>query len=342
MVLESAGAIGTETSSRNSEVIHAGIYYEPGSLRARLCVKGRDMLYDFAKENGVPFNNCGKLIVATRPEDAAQLDAIKQKADACGVTNLKRLSRSDVCTLEPDITCSSALLSPSTGIVDSHSLMVALEGQILNCGGQVVLHSQVASIAPSPAGEYVITVASDGETSSFTTRRIVNAAGLKATELGACLGSTKSGYEVPTMYPAKGHYFTVSGRTPFRHLIYPAPSGAWLGIHLTLDMGGAARFGPDIVWNSALNYDFEDEDRRRETFFSEIGRYWPEIENRQLHAGYVGVRPKIYAPGTPTADFAIHGETLHGWPNVVALYGIESPGLTSSLAIAEYVGGLFE
>ncbi len=337
LVVDRGPAVGTETSSRNSEVIHAGIYYKPGSLRARLCVRGKELLYDFTRENGVPANRCGKLIVATREEEMPELHRIAGLAHRNGVTDLRELTAQEAKSLEPDVQCVAALHSPSTGIVDSHALMVALEGHIGENGGEVVLKTTVKDIKPAPGGGYALTIESDGTETLLTTRRLILSAGLGATELGQSIIPQRADYATPRLHPSKGHYFYLSGKAPFRHLIYPAPSGAWLGIHLTLDMAGAARFGPDHVRVPGVDYAFDDEDERREVFYREVSRYWPAVRDFDLSPGYVGVRPKIYPEGAPVADFAIHGEAEHGLPDLVALYGIESPGLTSSLAIAEYV-----
>lgn len=340
VVLERHERIGSETSSRNSEVIHAGLYYPPGSRRARLCVEGRRALYAFCAENGVPHRRCGKLLVATGDDEIAKLDAIAEVARRNGVTDLRRLEPHEARALEPDVACVAALLSPSTGIIDSHGLMAALDGHITSRGGQVVLKSEVVGLERTPAGEHAVSVRSGGEDATVVCRRLVVAAGHGATALGRMIGAAKEGYLPPETYPAKGHYFMLRGRSPFRHLVYPMPSGAWLGIHLTLDMAGAARFGPDLEWTRAVDYTFGEAEGRRRVFEREIRRYWPGLPDASLVPGYTGVRPKIYREGEPAADFAIHGPAEHGVANLVALYGIESPGLTSCLAIAEEVADL--
>jgi L-2-hydroxyglutarate oxidase LhgO len=339
LVLERHDRIGSETSSRNSEVIHAGIYYPPGSLRAELCVAGKEQLYRFCAENGVAHTRCGKLLVATQDAEIDKLEGIAKTAAANGVGDLQRMSAEDARALEPEVACIAAYFSPSTGVVDSHALMLALEGHLTARGGQVVLNASAGSVAQLDNG-FQITIDSGGETSHLTAEKLVNAAGFGATELGRSL-AYKPGYTVPETYPAKGHYFSLSGRAPFRHLVYPMPQGAWLGVHLTLDVTGRAKFGPDIEWKEAVSYDFEDADGARlARFEAEIRRYWPGLPDGTLQPDYVGVRPKIYRQGEPAADFAIHGPAAHGVPGLVSLYGIESPGLTSSLAIGERVAAL--
>jgi L-2-hydroxyglutarate oxidase LhgO len=343
LVLEQHDLIGSETSSRNSEVIHAGLYYPTDSLRAKLCVAGKNMLYAFCADNGVTHTRCGKLLVATRPEELAKLEEIGRTAARNGVDDLVRLSGAEARKLEPEVVCEAAFLSPSTGVIDSHGLMVALEGYITSNGGQVVLETEVTGLSREADGLYAVTTESrgTGESGRITCRRLVNCAGLGATRIGRMLTYPAAGYQVPETYPAKGHYFSYSGRSPFRHLIYPMPVGAWLGVHLTLDVAGKAKFGPDIAWKDTVSYEFEDADgARMATFTREVRRYWPNLPDGGLQPDYTGVRPKIYREGEPVADFAIHGPATHGLPNVVALYGIESPGLTSSLAIGEMVAGM--
>jgi L-2-hydroxyglutarate oxidase LhgO len=341
VVLEQHDLIGSETSSRNSEVIHAGLYYPPGSLRAKLCVQGKHMLYGFCEENGVTVRRCGKLLVATRPEELDKLADIGRTAKANGVDDLVALTGEEARRLEPEAKCEAAFLSPSTGVIDTHGYMVALEGHITTNSGQVVLNTRVTTLGRADDGTFVVGIETDGASDRITCRRLVNAAGLGACKLGAMLfgeGATVNGYRVPRMYPAKGHYFSLAGRSPFQRLIYPIPQGAWLGLHLTLDVAGKAKFGPDLAWKDTISYDFEDADGAREaTFYREVRRYWPGLRDGALQPDYTGYRPKIYREGEPAADFAIHGADVHGVANFVGLYGIESPGLTSSLAIGEMV-----
>lgn len=337
VVLERHGAIGQETSSRSSEVIHAGLYYPPGSLKARLCVEGRRLLYAFAAENGVPHVRYGKLLVATTAEELPRLDALAATAIANGVTDLTRLSAEATRALEPDVACVGALLSPSTGVIDSHALMVALEGHVRAGAGSVVLNTEVVGLRAHHGDPFEIDIVSAGERATLTARNLVIAAGLGATRLGKMVAGR--GYEPPETYPARGHYYTLEGaRPPFRHLVYPLPHEAWLGIHLTLDVAGVPRFGPDLEWQDEASTVFDEADgTRRARFEKEIRRYWPALPADRLAPGYVGVRPKIYRSGEPAPDFAIHAVREHGIPHLVALYGIESPGLTSSLAIGAYV-----
>jgi len=340
LVLERHPGIGQETSSRSSEVIHAGLYYPPGSLRARLCVEGRKGLYRFASENGVPVARCGKLLVATDASELGRLDAIAERARANGVDDLVAMSGADVRAVEPELKAVAALLSPSTGVVDSHALMVALEGHVRAGSGSVVLNTEVESLAAPEGGPFEIGTSSAGQRTTLTALNLVIAAGFGATRLGAALAA-KPGYRVPETYPARGHYYVLDGRSPFRHLVYPMPHGAWLGIHLTLDLAGRAKFGPDLEWRETASTAFDDsEGMRRAHFEREIRRYWPGLPDGRLSPGYVGVRPKIYRSGEPAPDFAIHGVGEHGIARLVALYGIESPGLTSSLAIGEHVAAV--
>jgi L-2-hydroxyglutarate oxidase LhgO len=344
LVLERHGRVGTETSARNSEVIHAGLYYPPGSLRAKLCVSGKGLLYRFCAENGVAHLTCGKLLVATEDSEIPKLEAIAANAKANGVADLRRLPAEEARALEPELSCVAAYLSPSTGVVDTAGLVQAIEGHLTTLGGEVVPNAAATRIdAPrSETADFAIEVASGGETSALTARNVVIAAGLGATALGRTLRYPR-GYRVPETYPAKGHYFALSGRAPFRHLVYPMPQAAWLGVHLTFDVARRARFGPDIQWTNGVSYRFEDADgARRARFERAIRRYWPGLPDDALTPDSVGVRPKIYREGEPVADFAIDGPAAHGIPRLVALYGIESPGLTSSLAIGEHVTALLK
>lgn len=344
MVLERHDGIGRETSGRSSEVIHAGLYYPPGSLRAKLCTAGRDLLYAFAQENGVPHVRYGKLVVATGENELPRLDALSRTAEANGVTDVVRLGEADVRALEPEIAAIAALFSPSTGVIDSHALMVALEGHLRGGGGDVVLNTEVQSLSVKGDGLFEIEALSAGQPMTLAARNLVIASGLGATKLGRMLVAGYR-YQPPETYPARGHYYVLEGRVPFRHLVYPLPEAAWLGLHLTLDVAGRAKFGPDLEWcdcaGAAEDTSFDGQDgARRVRFEREIRRYWPGLTDGALAPGYVGIRPKIYRSGEPAADFAIHGEREHGVPRLVALYGIESPGLTSSLAIGDHVAAL--
>ncbi len=341
MVLEQHDLIGSETSSRNSEVIHAGIYYPQGSVRARMCVQGKRQLYRFAAENGVPHKRIGKLLVATDEAQNAKLEDIRLTAARNGVDDLVHVSVADAQAMEPALFCTGALHSPSTGIIDSHVYMSALEGHIEAGGGQVVLNTSVNAVTHAN-DLFSLDTVSSGDAMTITCKNLIMAAGLHGTRLGRTLHGAGvadgTGYSVPETYPAIGHYFSYAGRAPFSRLIYPVPDGAWLGIHLSLDMGGQAKFGPDLGWIDTVDYAFDDPDgERQKTFTREVRRYWPDLADDALHADYTGIRPKLYQRGEPAADFTIHGPRDHGIANLVGLYGIESPGLTSSLALADYV-----
>jgi L-2-hydroxyglutarate oxidase LhgO len=334
MVLEAADAIGTGTSSRNSEVIHAGIYYPQGSLKARLCVEGKELLYAYCAERGIGHSRCGKLIVATSDAQVAQLQGIIAKAAANGVYDLALLTREEARALEPQLVCVAAVNSPSTGIVDSHGLMLALQGDLENAGGLVVLNSPLARA--ECAQEAIILIAEDG--TELQAKTVVNAAGLHAQSLARRFAGLADNHVPPSHY-AKGNYFTLSGRSPFSRLIYPVPEAAGLGVHLTIDLGGQAKFGPDVQWVSAPD-DLVVDPARGEAFYAEVRKYWPALQDGALIPGYAGMRPKIQAPDEPARDFLIQSPDVHGVPGLVNLFGIESPGLTSSLAIGNYVGRL--
>ena len=332
LVLEAAEGIGTETSSRNSEVIHAGIYYPPGSLMARFCVAGRRALYDFCRDRGVPHRNCGKLIVATSAEEDGRLAGIKARAEANGVEGMRVLSAAEARALEPNLSCTSALLSPATGIVDSHAYMLALQGEAEAGGAMVVFLSPVVA---ARAGRGGIEVEVGGaEPVTLRCRLLVNAAGLHAPALARRIAGMPA-ERVPTGYYAKGNYFTLAARAPFSRLIYPVPVPGGLGVHLTIDLGGQARFGPDVEWIDTLDYTVDP--RRADGFYAAVRRYWPALPDGALQPGYAGIRPKITAPGAPAADFVVQGPQTHGVPGLVNLFGIESPGLTASLALAAHV-----
>jgi L-2-hydroxyglutarate oxidase LhgO len=334
IVVEAADAIGTETSSRNSEVIHAGIYYPAGSLKAKLCVEGRNLLYAFAEERGVPYRRCGKLIVATQWDQQATLAAIIEKARICGVDDLVMLSTAEAQALEPALECSAAVLSPSTGIVDSHGLMLALMGEAEERGCFVSFNTQVVSGRRDGDGLILQTRdTTTGNEFEIGTRHFINAAGLCANAVAASLAGLDRKF-VPPLHYAKGNYFSVTGKPAFSHLIYPVPEPGGLGVHLTLDLNGGMRFGPDVEWIDAIDYRVDP--KRADHFYGEIRKYWPALADDSLHPTYSGIRPKLSAPGAPNADFVIQGPDVHGVANLVNLFGIESPGLTSSLAIAEH------
>lgn len=330
LVAEASEAIGTGTSSRNSEVIHAGIYYPAGSLKAKLCVEGKHLLYAYCAERGIPHARLGKLIVATRPEQNAQLEGIAARARANGVDDLRRIDAAEARALEPALHCTAALLSPSTGIVDSHALMLAFQGDAENAGAQCVFHTPLLSGSLRPHGGFDLRFGGeDGMHLSCAT--LVNAAGLHAPTLARRIEGLPPD-TLPQAYLCKGSYFTLSGRAPFSRLIYPVPQAAGLGVHLTLDMGGQAKFGPDTQWIEHEDYSLDP--ARADVFYDAVRAYWPDLPDGALAPGYTGIRPKISAPDAPAADFVIAGPAIHGVPGLVNLFGIESPGLTASLAIA--------
>jgi L-2-hydroxyglutarate oxidase LhgO len=331
LVLEACDAIGTQTSARNSEVIHAGIYYPAGSLKARLCVRGKSMLYDYCQQRQIAHQRCGKLIVATSPEQLSQLDAIVVKARANGVDDLVVLSQQQAQEMEPALRCLGALHSPSTGIVDSHALMLSLLGDFENAGGTLALNSTLALVDTAQGAIHL--EAQDG--TRLSTKVLVNAAGLQAVTLAKRMTGLQQDC-VPNAYCAKGNYFTLAGRAPFGRLIYPVPEAAGLGVHLTLDLGGQTKFGPDVQWVTNPD-DLQVDPRRGDAFYAEVRKYWPDLPDGALQAGYAGMRPKINAEHESARDFCIQGPLDHGVPGLVNLFGIESPGLTSSMAIAEYV-----
>lgn len=331
VVLEAEGAIGTGTSSRNSEVIHAGIYYPQGSLKARLCVEGKEALYAYAAERGVPHRRCGKLIVATSAEQVAQLEVIRAKAAANGVGDLVLLTSQQAMDMEPQLHCVAALHSPSTGIVDSHALMLSLLGDLENAGGMLALKSPIARA--ECGRDAIVLVAEDG--TALRCNTVVNAAGLLAPELARRFEGLPSA-AVPNAYFAKGSYFTLSGRAPFSRLVYPVPEPGGLGVHLTIDLGGQAKFGPDVEWVQSAD-DLVVDPARGNGFYAEVRKYWPALPDGALIPGYAGMRPKISGPDEPARDFMIDGPESHGVRGLVNLFGIESPGLTSSLAIGRHV-----
>ena len=335
VILEAAEAIGTGTSSRNSEVIHAGIYYPPGSLKASLCVSGREQLYEFIAERGIAHRRCGKLIVATAWQQQAQLEALLGQAEANGVHDLAWLSQAELRNEEPALNGVLALRSPSTGIVDSHQLMLALQGDAEDRGTMIAFNAPVQRGQVTGAG-IELTVGGI-ESTTVGAHTVVNCAGLAAQSVASSIEGFPRD-KVPPCYFCKGNYFALSGRTPFSHLIYPVPEAAGLGVHLTLDLAGQARFGPDVEWVDRVDYDVDP--KRSEGFYEAIRRYWPALADGALVPAYAGIRPKIQAPGEPAKDFMIQGPRDHGIAGLVNLFGIESPGLTAALSIAEHVATL--
>ena len=350
IIIEADNRIGNGISSRNSEVIHAGIYYRPGSLKARLCVEGRTLLYRYCAEHHVAYQRCGKLLVATSADQSARLQAIAAHAAQNGVDDLRRIDASHAKELEPALECTGALLSPSTGIVDSHGLMQQLLADAEACGAMLALQTEVvaarhiehdaaSNCGRSSAKQILLdVVAAGGEQMSLSANLVINAAGLAAPRLARCFADL-SPEQVPAAFFAKGNYFSLSGKSPFSRLIYPVPENGGLGVHLTLDLAGQARFGPDVEWldvEDDREVDFAVDVFRAERFYAAIRRYWPALPDASLQASYAGVRPKLTLGGGEE-DFIISGPAQHGYTGLINLFGIESPGLTSSLAIARYV-----
>ena len=330
IVLEAEDAIGTHTSSRNSEVIHAGIYYPKGSLKARACVEGRHLLYEYCASHGVPHRRCGKLIVATTENQLPELTALREKAHANGVTDVDWIAKEEVARLEPELFCMGALHSPSTGIIDSHALMLAYLGDAEASGAMLALRSPLENALVNGQG-FELRVAGAEPIACST---LVNCAGLRAPSVARRIEGYPAELAPRELY-AKGNYYSLTRRSPFARLIYPVPEPGGLGVHVTLDLGGQARFGPDVEWVERINYDVDP--RRADRFYAAIRRYWPGLPDGALAPGYAGIRPKTAGPGEPAPDFEIQGPRRHGVPGLVQLYGIESPGLTASLALARRV-----
>ena len=338
LVLERCDVIGTGISSRNSEVIHAGIYYASGSLKARLCVLGRAQLYAYCESHGVEHRRCGKLLVATAEAQHDKLRQIELQARRNGVLDLQWLSAAQVRAIEPELYATAALLSPSTGIVDSHGLMLALQGDLERAGGSLAVRAPVEAIECGSSDRHVLRVAGDVPM-ELSARVVVNAAGLWAPGLAAQTRGLAERF-VPTAHYAKGSYYALASRPPFSHLIYPVPEEAGLGVHLTLDLAGRARFGPDVEWitpATPAEIDYRVDSARAAVFEAEIRRYWPGLPSGALQADYSGVRPKLQSAGHAAHDFVLQGPAQHGVAGLMNLFGIESPGLTASLAIADEV-----
>jgi len=338
LVAEQADAIGTGTSSRNSEVIHAGIYYPANSLKARFCVQGRKLLYEYCAEHNIPHKRLGKLLVATSNEETLTLQGIIQKARTNGVDDLQLLTREQAIEMEPALKCTAAILSPSTGIIDSHALMLSYQGEAQNAGAQFVFYCpfKKARVLDSAAGQtprFEVTF-DDKDQTVLTCDYLINAAGLSAVEIAHSIDGLKAD-TIARAYMCKGSYYVLQGKAPFTRLIYPVPQAAGLGVHLTLDLGGQAKFGPDTEWID--QEDYEVDIKRSASFYDAVRRYWPDLQDGALQPGYAGIRPKISGPDEPAADFRVSDPKEHGVAGLVNLYGIESPGLTSSLAIAKHV-----
>jgi L-2-hydroxyglutarate oxidase LhgO len=335
LVLEAEDAIGTHTSSRNSEVIHAGLYYPSGSLKARLCVAGRDRLYAYCESHGIAHRRIGKIVVATDASELAAVQSHMTQARANGVRDLAWLTREEIARMEPAVRCVAGFHSPSTGIVDSHALMLALQGDAERDGATFAFR------APVESGEIhdgrVRLHVGGREPMSLDANTVINAAGLFAPDVARSIAGFPAAH-VPQRHFAKAHYFTLAGRSPFSRLVYPVASRTFLGVHVTLDLAGQARFGPDIQWVDAVDYSFDES--RAALFYDAVRRYFPDLRDGALQPGYTGIRPKISGPRDPAADFVIEGPRDHGIAGVVNLFGIESPGLTSALAIGNYVADL--
>jgi L-2-hydroxyglutarate oxidase LhgO len=335
LVIEAETVAGSGISSRNSGVIHAGIYYPPASMKARLCVRGRRLLYDYCRARSVEHRRCGKLILATDDSQVTLLAALADNARESGVEDLEMLSGSQARNLEPAAHAVAALLSPSTGIVDSHGLLVALIADLEAAGGRVVARCPLRRAAPASGG--ILLEVGAGEPFEILATTVINCAGLGAQATARRIEGIREG-TIPPQFLAKGHYFRLQGRAPFHRLVYPVPEGGGLGVHFTLDLAGRARFGPDVEWVNELDYGVDP--ARAEAFHGAIRRYWPQLPAGALHPDYAGIRPKLTGPGMPAADFLIQDAQVHGIPGLVNLYGIESPGLTACLALAEHVVGL--
>lgn len=337
LIVEAERLIGSHTSSRNSEVIHAGLYYPPGSLKAELCLEGRERLYAWCERYGVPHRRIGKLLVAVEDAERSKLESLAANADACGVHDLQPLERDQLERLEPAVRGVAALLSPSTGIIDSHHYLQSLLAAAENRGSQLVLDTRVERLRQAPDG-WIVEGVSSGEPFQLRAEQVINAGGLFAQQLASQTEGLRADL-IPPLHLCQGRYFSYSGRSPFQHLIYPMPEAntAGLGIHATLDMGGQLRFGPDVHYLDALDYTVDE--ALREPFALAIARYFPSLDPGRLSPGHSGIRPKLSGPGEPAADFLIQTPPDHGLPGLINLFGIESPGLTASLAIAERIGG---
>ena len=333
IILEAENAIGTVTSSRNSEVIHAGIYYPQGSLKATSCVAGKNLLYEYCVGHGIPHLRCGKLIVATDAAQLGELEAIQKKAHANGVTDVVWMTKAQATALEPAVSCVGALYSPSTGVIDSHAFMLGLLGDAEAHGAMLAFLSPLARASVRDDGRIELEVGGS-EPMRLAARTVVNAAGLTAPSLARRIEGFPQD-KVPPEFYAKGNYYSLIGRSPFSRLVYPVPEPGGLGVHITIDLGGQARFGPDVEWIEQIGYDVDP--RRADRFYAAIRRYWPGLPDHALAPGYAGIRPKIAGPKDPAPDFVIQGPDDHGVRGLVNLFGIESPGLTASLALAEDV-----
>ncbi len=338
MIVEAENAIGTHTSARNSEVIHAGVSYAPGSLKGRLCVAGKHALYDYCAQRGIAHQRIGKLVIATQSADLPDLDDYIRRGEAHGVTDLRRLSVAEAQALEPELACAGALWSPSTGIVDSHALMLAYLGDAERHGAVLALRSRVLGGEVTGAGLALQVGGDDGISTGVLCHTVVNAAGLGAQSVAAAINGMPAA-QIPPLYYAIGHYFSLARKSPFKHLVYPAGKGSSLRAHVTLDLAGQCRFGPDLSWRDGVDYRFES--TREASFYESVRRYYPALQDGELQPAYTGIRPRLSGPGGSIdhadTDFVIQDQAAHGVKGLVNLFGIESPGLTASLAIADDV-----
>ena len=338
MILEAEDAFGTHTSARNSEVVHAGISYPAGSLKARLCVQGKNALYRYCEERGIGCRKVGKLIVATAEDEMPGLDKYLDAARGAGVDDLRRISRAELADMEPEVQALAGVWSPSTGIVDSHGLMLSYLGDAESAGATLVLNSPVLGGTVTADG-IALQVGGD-QPIEILCHTVINAAGLHAHEVARTISGVPRP-DVPPVYYAIGRYYTLSGRSPFRHLVYPVSRDASRRVHVTLDLGGQCKFGPDLQWVDKVDYRFEDTPEVRQGFYEGIRRYYPQLQDDMLEPGYTGIRPRLSGPGSSlhagANDFRIAGAEVHGARGLVHLFGIESPGLTSSLALGEHV-----
>jgi L-2-hydroxyglutarate oxidase LhgO len=337
IVLEAADMIGSETSSRNSEVIHAGLYYPTGSLKAKFCVAGKKFIYDYCAERGIKAWNCGKLVVACTDGQVAYLEKLKKQGNENGVDDLELIDGAAARRIEPQLSCVAALRSPSTGVVDSHSMMLAFQGDAEAHGAMIAFETPV--LGGRVANDGIELEAGGASPMRLKASLVVNAAGLGAQKLARAIAGVPPGSVAPLHY-AKGNYFALQGKSPFSRLIYPVPEKGGLGVHITIDLAGQAKFGPDVEWIEEIEYDVDPS--RCESFYAEVRKYWPGLPDGALVPAYAGIRPKIVPEGAPNPDFVVQGPETHGVPGYIALYGIESPGLTSSPAIADHVAELAE
>ncbi len=335
IILEKADTIGSETSSRHSEVIHAGIYYAQDSLKARFCVAGKKAMYDFCDVHGVAYNRCGKIIVATDEAQLPELERLKANAAANGVGDLEWMTPAEVSEMEPAVYCVGALLSPSTGILDSHGYMLALQGDAEAAGAMTAFMTPV--IGGQVMNDGIRVDCGGAAPMSLVADTVINSGGLWAQSIAATIRGVPA-ESVPPTYYCKGNYYTLSGKPPFQRPIYPVPEKAGLGVHVTVDLGGQVRFGPDVEWVDSIDYDVDP--ARADKFYAAVRKYYPALEDGAIQPGYSGIRPKIQAPDEAARDFLIQGPADHGVPGLINLYGIESPGMTSSLAIADFVQNL--